>query len=61
MLISKIDGGAAYFQSSEYTKGMVSVNRARAATMLRPAALEKKMARIAAKPLPPPPPANAAD
>lgn len=40
------DGGS-FFQSSEFAKGMVSVNRQRAATMLRPAALEKKMARIA--------------
>lgn len=42
------DGGS-YFQSSEFAKGSVSVNRLRAATMLRPAALEKKMSRIAAR------------
>jgi hypothetical protein len=43
-----IDGGS-YFQSSEFAKGSVSVSRLRAATMLRPAALEKKMSRIAAR------------
>ena len=43
-----VDAGS-YYQSSEFTKGMVSVNRMRAATMLKPAALEKKMARMASK------------
>ena len=41
---------------------MVSVNRMRAATMLKPAALEKKMARIASRAaLRPPVPGAAAD
>jgi uncharacterized protein (DUF2252 family) len=42
-------GGGSFFQSTEYAKGSVSLNRTRAATLLRPAALERKMARIASK------------
>jgi hypothetical protein len=52
-------GGGGFFQSIEYAKGSVSLNRTRASTMLRPAELERKMARIAAKP--PAPGAAAAD
>lgn len=44
-----VGGGGSYFQSSEYAKGSVSLLRARASTMLKPAALEKKMARIASR------------
>jgi hypothetical protein len=44
-----VTDGGSYFQSSEFAKGSVSVSRLRAATMLRPAALEKKMSRIAAR------------
>lgn len=39
----------AYFQSSEYLKGIVSTVRTRAVTMLKPASMDKKLARIAAK------------
>lgn len=42
-------GGGSYFQSNEFAKGSVSLTRARASTMLKPAALEKKMARMASR------------
>jgi len=44
-----ISGGGSYFQSSEFAKGSVSLTRTRASTMLKPAALEKKMARMASR------------
>lgn len=42
-------GGGSYFQSNEFAKGSVSLTRTRASTMLKPAALEKKMARMASR------------
>mmetsp|Transcript_28905 Transcript_28905/g.64171 ORF Transcript_28905/g.64171 Transcript_28905/m.64171 type:complete len:168 (+) Transcript_28905:1-504(+) len=47
--IEEDDDDYSYYQSQEYTKGSVALTRSRCSTMLKPAAMEKKLARIAAK------------
>ena len=49
MFPSRSDPLSEYYESQDFAKGSVSLTRTRAATRMRPAALEQKLKRIAAK------------
>jgi hypothetical protein len=48
-LLHSTDPLSEYYESQAFVKGMVSLTRTRAATKMRPAALEQKLKRIAEK------------